>query len=254
MMNYIIITGSSKGLGEAIVKQVLKRKETTLFCLARTENKELEEVANAQQLPYHFFPFDLSDVTAIPPLVKEIFSHINSSRATSIHLINNAGLLAPAKPIQRVELAEITTNIQVNLLAPMILTAEFIKQTEDIATDKRIINISSGAGKRPIYGWSCYGTSKAGIDLFSQNVAAEQKEAINPVEICSFGPGIMDTTMQEEIRSSKKDDFIHVETFKQYKENGKLLPPDKVANIVIQLLDTKDFPNGEVTDVSNYLS
>lgn len=253
-MNYTIITGSSRGLGQAIATQLLTKEAQTLICISRSENEELKQAAAEHSIDYHFYSADLSNVATLPALMDEIFTTIQLDEAKQIHLINNAGLLAPARPLERVESDELQKNLNVNLAAPMLLTAEFLKHTASSPADKRIINVSSGAGQRPIYGWSCYGAAKAGLDLFSRNVAVEQAEAAYPAKICSFGPGIMDTAMQGEIRSIDKNDFIHVDTFRRYKEEGKLLSPDQVAKVIIDLLETNDFPDGKVTDVSKYLS
>ena len=51
------------------------------------------------------------------------------------------------KPIDKAESEQFITNVHINLLAPMILTSTFMKHTKDWKVDKRVINISSGAGK-----------------------------------------------------------------------------------------------------------
>ncbi|KHF41302.1 (S)-benzoin forming benzil reductase [Halalkalibacter okhensis] len=251
-MNYIMITGSSKGLGAAISTLLLDKPDTTLLCIARTRNKDLEQFAEQKNVPYFFYPFDLDDIKNIPAVVSQLFTNVMLEKANHVHLINNAGMLEPIKPMDRTKQEEIITNIQVNLLAPMLLTTEFLKKTKNFRGEKRIINISSGAGQRPIYGWGCYGTSKAGLDLFSQTTALEQAHTKFPTKICSFGPGIMDTSMQQQIRTSPKQDFIDVEAFQTYKEEDKLLPPSLVAKVVVDLLHRDDFPNGQVVNVSQY--
>ena len=65
---------------------------------------------------------------------------------------------------------------------------------------KRILNISSGAGRNPYEGWGAYCTTKAGLDHFSRVVAMEQANEQYPVEIVSIAPGIIDTDMQATIR------------------------------------------------------
>ena len=253
-MKYVVITGSSKGLGEAIVQQLLTEKDITLCCIARSRNSELEKKAKQHDVPLSFFSYDLENINQIDQLMRDVFSVIKSDNADAIHLINNAGMLNPINPIDKLTSSEIISNLHVNLVSPMIITSEFMKHTTDFACEKRIINISSGAGKRPIYGWSCYGTSKAGLDLFSQNAAVDQLHAKHPVQICSFGPGIMDTQMQEQIRSTDESNFVDVEKFRAYKDEGHLLPPSVVAKIVTDLLDKEAFPNGQIVSVQDYLT
>ena len=120
---------------------------------------------------------------------------------------------------------------------------------ENGTAEKRVINISSGAGKKPFYGWSNYCASKAGIDLFTQCVGVEQNRSDNPVKIISLGPSIMDTKMQEEIRKTAKEDFQQVERFIDFKKNGDLLSADYVAEKVIKLFWDEEFIQGGVINV-----
>jgi benzil reductase ((S)-benzoin forming) len=186
--------------------------------------------------------------------MNDVFQKINTGQAEEIHLINNAGILDPIKPVERSSAREIKLNINVNLIAPMVMVSEFMKHAADLPTEKRIINISSGAGRHPVYGWGCYGSSKAGLDLFSQTVSAEQRGKKFPVKSVSFAPGIIDTDMQKQIRATDKEDFADVERFKEYKEEEQLLPPEKVAGILVELIENESFPDGRATSVNEFLN
>ena len=59
----------------------------------------------------------------------------------------------------------------------MLLTAAFLRATRNWAIDKRVLNISSGAGKRPVAGWAAYCAAKAGLDHFSRVVALDEGDA-----------------------------------------------------------------------------
>ncbi|WP_413375124.1 (S)-benzoin forming benzil reductase [Alkalihalobacillus sp. 1P02AB] len=250
-MNYAIITGGSKGLGAAIVKQLLQ-EPIHIFSVARTNNPEMKLFSESTEAIFEDVPFDLSETEKIPEVIKSIFKKVNLERAERIFLINNAGVITPIKPIQNADPLEISRNISINLTAPLIFSSCFIKQTEKYKLDKRIINISSGASRSPIYGWSSYGSSKAGVNLFSQTVAIEQKQQPFPVQVCAFAPGIIDTGMQEEIRSTDKTDFTELARFQAYKAEGHLMAANRVAKVISDLLYTNDFPNGEVVSIQQY--
>ncbi|MFA9558580.1 (S)-benzoin forming benzil reductase [Evansella sp. AB-rgal1] len=251
-MNYVIVTGASKGLGEAVVKALLK-PDYHLICVARSSNNQLLETAEKNNVKLDYIQFDLSDVSNVATLVQTIFSKIDKSNINSISFINNAGMLDPMKPMEKCEPEEITTNLQVNLVTPMILVSEFMKNTAQLDVEKRIINVSSGAGKNPIFGWGCYGASKAGIDLFSQTIGIEESNKQYPVKVTSFAPGIIDTNMQQQIRSTTVENFSQVDKFIDYKEQGMLLQPETVAQVIVKLLTTSEFPNGKLSRVQDYL-
>ncbi|KMK74956.1 (S)-benzoin forming benzil reductase [Alkalihalobacillus pseudalcaliphilus] len=250
-MNYAIITGGSKGLGSAIVKELLQ-EPVHIFSVARSHNEEIALTTEANDTTFENISFDLSDINSIPEVVSSIFQKINLERAHRIFLINNAGVISPIKPLQNAEATDISTNISINLTAPLIFSSCFIKHTEKYKLDKRIINISSGASRSPISGWSSYGSAKAGVNLFSQTVAIEQKQQPFPVQVCAFAPGIIDTGMQEQIRSTDKTDFSELARFQAYKAEGHLMSAEKVAKVIRELLFSDQFPNGEVVSIQQY--
>lgn len=247
-MRYVILTGTSRGLGEAIASQLLE-PGTKLISISRKQNEQLIEKAQNLNIPFDFYSFDLQEIHQIESLMENIFSTIDVKTVSSIHLINNAGMVAPMKPIERSESEQLITNVQVNLVAPMLLSSAFMKHTKDWNLNKRIINISSGAGQKPYYGWGAYCTAKAGINMFTQCIAAEEIDKEYPVKIISFAPGVVDTAMQTEIRQTSKEDFIHVDRFLALKEDDHLLSPNYVAKAVIDLLETDKFQQGDIVRV-----
>ena len=251
-MKNFIITGTSRGLGKALAKSLME-EDNRVFCISRKKDQELLDFAKMSSGNLEFFEFDLADSKEIRGLMKEIFQKIDPDQSEGIFLVNNAGVLAPVKRLEDCKDEEILNNLQVNLAAPLILTSAFIQHTLGFKGDKRVINISSGAARKPLYGWTNYCAAKAGINLFTQSLGLEQEKSEHPVQVLSLAPAIMDTKMQEEIRSSDKKDFQELEKFKNYKKEGKLLDTEIVAEKVKELLLTGNFEQGELLDVRELL-
>lgn len=250
-MNYYIITGASKGLGFELAK-LLFDKENKLFLLSRKTNEDLLKLAKDADCEAIYKEINLDSLFAIEDIMNEIFEEIDLLEGSKIALINNAGAIDPIKPMDKVEDHEIVQNINLNLTAPLILTSSFLRRTKSFDGDKRIITISSGAGKRPISGWGSYCVAKCGVDMMTQVVALEAGES--GTKCISFGPGIMDTDMQVAIRNSNEEDFKDIEMFKGFKEDGKLLKASIVADKVRYLLHTEDdFEQGAIVNVTDYI-
>lgn len=247
-MKHFIITGTSRGLGAALAMRLAVRGHH-LVCISRRENEALTARAASTGASLTFIPQDLSDIRHMDQLVEDIFATIDFENAEAIVLVNNAGTLEPIRPVSRCTSAELTQNLQTNLVAPILLAAGFLSKTENLPCNRRIINVSSGAGSRPYYGWGCYCSAKAGIDMFARCVALEAEHQENPVKIVSFGPGVMDTDMQAAIRSTPQDDFVQLPKFLDLKKDGKLLPADTVAEALEGLIFSDRFPQGEYIDV-----
>jgi len=246
-MNYYIITGTSRGLGEALTRRLMS-KDNYLFCISRKKNESLIAEAEKKNCKINYLEYDLENIDGLDELLEGIFNKVDRSKANSICLINNAGVLTPIKPIGKCESSEITSNIKVNAIAPMILTSGFIRLTENLGCARKIMNISSGAGINPYYGWGSYCSSKAAVDMYTRCIGMEQKGS-NPVKIVAFYPGIIDTEMQGEIRRTSAEDFELVKEFIRYKESGELRDPDYVAQKVIEVMNDCEVKTGSIVHI-----
>jgi NAD(P)-dependent dehydrogenase (short-subunit alcohol dehydrogenase family) len=241
-MNVYIITGASKGIGFELAKQ-LNEAGNYVVGVARTDNR-LDEVK--------FYQADLSELENLESLIHDIVASV-PQEVESITLINNAGMVDPIGLIGTVHAAEMAKAMAVNLTAPMIFSNAFISKLKNFKGKKRIVNISSGAGRNPYEGWGTYCTTKAGLDHFSRVIALEQEKAEYPVEIISIAPGIIDTGMQETIRTSSEDAFPLLDRFIDYKEQGKLVSAKDTAKKLISIIENENFNEiGPIADIRNF--
>ena len=246
--NYYIITGTSKGIGQALAYALLD-PENVLFCISRTQNPRLTYKARAVDCDVTDIELDLNDWGKIRETMHHIIREISQDEVASLNLINNAGTIHPIKHIgTTARNEEIAKNIHVNLLAPMLITEGFIGETRDWQVEKRVVHLSSGAAKYPVDAWSAYCSAKAGLDMFARCLALEEKDKQFPVKVVGFAPGVVNTEMQEEIRETNPDDFAEVSRFKGYHSNGDLISPETVAKKILETLGNEDF--GKETLVS----
>lgn len=252
-MKYYIITGTSKGLGEAIAYGLINTN-TRLFCISRTNNEQLTGAAIKMNCKVHYYPFDLHNVTEIDKLVQDIFGKIDKAEIESLTLINNASIISPTKKAEGIFTHDIINNFNVNLIAPFILTTHFLRLSEQLKCNKLIINISSGAGKKPYFGWSAYCTSKAALEMFTKVIGLEQADREDQTTIISFNPGIIDTDMQAEIRETDERDFTSVRRFQDFKKSGKLLNPSFVSEKLIELMNSPGLIQGGTYDIRDLAS
>ena len=247
-MKYFIITGASKGLGEGIALELIN-EGNTLLCIARSKSEKLIKLASGKGCNVVFFPYDLSDYEGIDKLMDNIFKHIVPDQAEGIYLVNNAGTIHPVSRVEDYDPEAVKTHLHLNLLAPMVLSAIFIKRSHGLSCSKRVLNISSGAAQNPYYGWGCYCTGKAGLDMFGRCISEEQREEEYPVETMGIAPGIIDTDMQTAIRSTDDRAFIHRSKFVELKESGQLIAPAVAGKKLAKLLLSDEFKDGSVIDI-----
>ena len=241
-MNVYIITGVSKGIGFELAKQ-LGSEGHFVIGIARTISK-LDGVK--------FIRADLSETEKLEAVMDEIIT-VFPREAVSFTLINNAGMVDPIGIMGAINAEDITKAVALNLTAPMILSNTFIGALKNFKGVKRIVNISSGAGRNAYEGWGAYCTTKAGLDHFSRVVALEQGSAEHPVDIVSIAPGIIDTGMQETIRGSKEEAFPLLDRFIDYKEKGLLSSAEQTAGQLIAFMVNEDFKTvGAIADLRDF--
>jgi benzil reductase ((S)-benzoin forming) len=180
-----------------------------------------------------------------------VFSHIQLSESDRIALINNAGMLEPVAPLKSIDFELAEKHLNLNFMAPLVLSSVFLSKTADLNIPKVILNISSGASFIPYSGWSVYCSSKAGLDMLTQVAGLEQKAEKYPVKIFALAPGIIETTMQETIRKTADDKFPERANFIKLYEDGMLAKPDEVARVILKTLYSNKILSGSVVTIDH---
>lgn len=228
-MHYYYITGTSRGIGKALAEQLLSRQNTYVIGLSRTATIEHER--------YEHITLNLNQVKSV-----DAQQFIALPDALSITLVNNAGTLGDTKHVGNISPQAIADTYVVNSIAPSLLMNSFVSSYQHTNCKRSIINISSGAGRHTIESWASYCASKAALDMFSEVAQEEQYKVTQqqPIRIFSVAPGIVDTQMQDEIRTTLPEDFSEVNRFIAYKKDGALTPPEEVAQQLLKIIDTPE--------------
>jgi benzil reductase ((S)-benzoin forming) len=244
-----ILTGASRGLGASLARGLLA-PGTHLVTLARRTDDDLASLARDQGVTLEQVPVDLSDAEAAASVAERIFAKLPRD-ASRYLLINNAGTVNPvANTAALTDVAAIGAAFTLNVTAVMVLTARFLAATQGLSARRQIVNISSGAGRNPNAGWGVYCATKAALDMYTRVVNAEHRE--HGVQAVSMAPGVVDTGMQETIRSSSVESFPALARFQEMKATGKLSTPEDVARRILAYTERDDFGQTEIDDIRNY--
>lgn len=232
-----IVTGHSRGLGAAVADDLLGRGVSVLG-IARTSRRAAGDgLAEAV--------VDLADEQAL-----HRWLHAGDPLADFLRgaqraiLVNNAGLLQPVGTLEQQDPAAVTRTIAVNVGAALALSVAFARATAN-AEDRRILHVSSGAGRKAYAGWSVYCATKAALDHHARAVALD---ATPRLRIASVAPGVIDTDMQAEIRATPKDHFPDRDRFVRMQEEGSLRAPGEAAKALVDVLLSLDFGKDPVAE------
>jgi 3-oxoacyl-[acyl-carrier protein] reductase len=172
----IIITGASKGIGEALA-QVLTASGHTVLLVSRNRSMLEQVVArcneNAGGILAHSVPFDLTD---LPDLEQEFISQVRGITGRVDALVNNAGQLI-RKPFSQVTDREAKGLFDANFFAPAQLIRVCLPLMEGSEL-KHVVNVTSMSGFQgsvKFSGLSYYSASKAALGSLTECLAEELK-------------------------------------------------------------------------------
>jgi hypothetical protein len=164
-------------------------------------------------------------------------------------IVNNAGVLQPIGPAQTQDVASVTRAVAVNVGAVFALTAAFVQATAE-AGDRRVLQVSSGAGRKAYAGWSIYCATKAAVDHHARCVALDR---VPNLLIASVAPGVVDTDMQAEIRASTDDRFPDRPRFVSMHRDKALPSPAQTGGKLVEYLLSDVFGREPVFDLRDFL-
>lgn len=240
-MHYYIITGASRGLGRALAEEALTQPDAHVLGVSRH--------ATIEHPRYRHQPLDLSDIEAVQNNLYKLFPA--RPDASSLTLINNAGVLGEIGYAGELPNEHYGFVLDVNVVAPAMLMNTFLSAYSGVQCPRTVLNISSGAGQRPVDGWGAYCASKAALDMLSQVAQKEQEQrGHGNVRIRSLSPGTLDTDMQAHIRQADAQQLSEVNRFKSLHQDGQLAAAPKVSQQILAWLRQSARPEPVVLRIS----
>ena len=243
-----IITGASRGMGLAMAQQLLS-PDAMLLCIARHSNTALAAQALQNGALLTQWSLDLANSSAAAEQLSAWLQALPAEQLHSATLINNAGFIPGIVPLHASAPADLAQALRVGLEAPMLLSAAFLQATRHWPIPKKILNISSGLGRRAMASQSAYCAAKAGLDHFTRCMALDEALQPHGARVCALSPGIIDTDMQVQLREADAAQFPDRGSFSDLHRHGQLTPPAIAAERVLSYLMRADFGEQPVADV-----
>jgi benzil reductase ((S)-benzoin forming) len=248
-----ILTGASRGMGLAMAQQLLS-PDCVLLCISRHTHEGLSRRAHTQGAHLEQWCQDLANTQEATERLERWLLSLHAPTLASATLINNACAIPAIGPLSDCPVDDLTTALRVGLEAPMLLTGAFVRATQQWVDQgwtgpRKVLNISSGLGRRAMAAQGPYCAIKAGLDHFSRCLALE--EALRPqgVQVVSLAPGVIDTDMQLQLRTTPVQHFPDQPRFADLHAQGLLTSPGTAATRVLNYLHRADFGQTVVADV-----
>lgn len=222
-MKKIIITGSSSGIGKALAAHLASLGHQ-IIAVGRNQ-QALEELQ--KQYPDHI-KIVIADINNKEDQL-QIKAALNPNE-TGVFLVHNAGIATP-RLISEMSEEEWDQHYLTNVRSPLFLTKLLLPHLKN---GGRVLNISTSLAHKSMAAMSAYGVSKCALFMLKEYFNIEFKE--NNIAFASAMPGVVDTPIQEKMRTNDSKIFPEVEIFKGFFQRGELLPPSTVAKFLSWLL------------------
>ena len=185
-MASVLVTGASRGIGLAIARR-LAGAGYEVIALARTKGDALSAVMDSAGGKIRFVAFDLSQIDAIPEMVREL----KADAGPLYGLVNNAGIGADGL-LANTHNSQIEAVVRLNVTAPIVLT-KYVVRGMLTGDGGRIVNMSSIIGSTGYSGLSVYGATKASMIGFTKSLSREVGRL--GVTVNAIAPGFIDTEL-----------------------------------------------------------
>lgn len=240
----VLITGGSRGIGEAIVKKFAENGADIAFTYLSSAEKA-EALANSLSQEFNVkvkaYKSDASDFAQSEQLVNDVLAEFGKIDV----LINNAGITKDTLMLRMTE-EQWDDVINVNLKSVFNLTKQVLKPMMKNRSGS-IINMGSVVGVFGNAGQANYAASKAGIIGFSKSIAKEVGS--RNIRCNVIAPGFIETDMTHSLTDDQKKAYADSIPLK------KLGSGDDVANACLYLgSDLGQYVTGQVLSVCGGLN
>ena len=237
----VVVTGTSKGIGNSIVRSFLNKNATVFACTSKEEHNSLLNLKKKEKFDkLNIVKFNLAIENEIKTAAKQIIDKCDGIDV----IINNAGIIDTSL-FQMTKIDDIKKIFEINFFSQLRFLQLILKMI--IRKKGSIINISSTAGIDPSIGRLAYSSSKAAMIIASKTLSKELSR--NNIRGNVIAPGLTDTEMMHKNHNKQIiDDELKKISLK------RIANPDEIADVCIFLAsDASSYINGQVIRVDGGL-
>ena len=201
-----VVTGSSRGIGEAIAKELANRGFNVVINsrdqeeLSISKEEILKSTDNSAQVVT--FPGDISQEEVCTGLIETAVQEFGRIDV----LVNNAGINGPEKRTGEISSQEWDEVLDVNLKSCFMCSREAMKKMLQLKPEMpggySIVNISSVHESTPMPLAAPYAASKGGMEMLTKTLALEVAD--KGIRINAIAPGAIATMMNIDILEDEK--------------------------------------------------
>lgn len=224
MQKIVVITGTSKGIGEALSYHCLHQNHVVIGC-----SRKPSTIVHAN---YRHFELDVSDEKAVVSMIRAVKKEFDKIDV----LINNAGM-ASMNHLLTTSVGSVEKLFNTNFLGTFL----FIREVSKVMMKQkkgRIINFTTIATPLKLEGEAIYAASKAAVENLTQT-ASKELAPFN-ITVNAIGPTPIQTDLIKAVPKEKIEELLNKQTLKRF---GTF---EDIKNVIDFFIDEKsDFITGQ---------
>jgi NAD(P)-dependent dehydrogenase (short-subunit alcohol dehydrogenase family) len=223
-----VITGGSRGIGEAIARAYLQEGAEVVLVARNSEELSATQAKLASRGRVGILALDVSDQTAVERCARTL---AEDGKPVDI-LVNAAGIYGPIGRVDHVDPALWLQALEVNLFGTFLMTHYLVPLLTKSGRGVIINFVGGGEGAKPHF--TSYVSAKGGIARFTETVAAEL-QALH-VAVNAVAPGAVNTKFLDDLLAAgpgKAGKTAYESALKQKAVGGT--PPEKTAALAVWL-------------------
>jgi len=209
-LKLVVVTGTNKGLGKALVDVLLENEDVHLLTFSRSKavsnSKRTHCVINMGKT----VDFERKVPWDLLPIID------------SVIFINNAATIVPIEKTVYLSKAQIDLAYTLNVFSPLAIIKELVRRYRLV----HVIHVGTGAANNPIAHLGIYCATKGAVEMHLKVMHQEEDILLDVVD-----PGVIDTEMQQVVRSSI---FPSQKYFMELYNQEKLRSPNQVAEEIVE--------------------
>lgn len=225
-MQTSLIQGASRGIGLAMVRQLLKRGERVLATCRCPERADALETLAATHAHLHIGPLDLEEPASIEAAAGWAGAHTDRiHRVVNVSGLLHDGEMGPEKKLEDIQPEHVARAFAVNATGPLLVARHFRRLfTHDARAVFASLSARVGSiGDNRLGGWYAYRASKAAQNQFTKTLSIELSRRSRNVIVLALHPGTVDTGLSK--------------PFQRNVPEGKLFSPERAAAQLVAIID-----------------
>jgi NAD(P)-dependent dehydrogenase (short-subunit alcohol dehydrogenase family) len=185
----VVVTGSSTGIGRALVTRLLARGDQ-VWGLARSDQADFAATHGGR---FRFSRCDVSDWPAVERAAAEVakaWPHLDG-------IVTAAGLQGEIGRALNADPERWSATVRANLDGTYFAIRAFAPQLMRTPRRAKIICFSGGGATKPRAQFSAYGVAKTGVVRLVETIAEEERS--HPLDINAIAPGAINTRLTDEV-------------------------------------------------------